>query len=166
MRQILFRYRIPLRLELIEHGLHVPRIPDNHRISHQIEAHRLIGLGFLLFAANHTFIRHEEKIAQRVQGFPFVELGIDASAIVFTLVVAEDKKRFDQVAIFLQGAGEDVLSRIRLQLADEQRRRHPPQLERAGEPQQIIPVPQNEVLPDHAFDARDQVARRHLRAIL
>lgn len=36
-----------------------------------------------------------KSIAQVVQGFPFVELGIDAAAIVFTLEVAEDEKRFD-----------------------------------------------------------------------
>ena len=95
---------------------------------------------------------------ERVQGFAFVELGIDAPAIVFTLEVAEDKPRFDQAAIFLQGTGEDVLPGIGLQLADEQRRRHPPQLERASEPEQIIPVPQNELLPDGAFDARAEMA--------
>ena len=93
-----------------------------------------------------------------MQGFPFVELGMDASAIVFTLEVAEDKERFDQAAIFLQSTGEDVLLGIGLQLADEQRRRHPPQLERASEPEQIIPVPQNDLLPDGGVDARGQVA--------
>jgi hypothetical protein len=62
MGQILFRHRIPLRLKLVEHGLHVHGIPDGHRIRHQVEAHRLIGLGFLLFAADDAFIRHEEKI--------------------------------------------------------------------------------------------------------
>jgi hypothetical protein len=81
---------------------------------------------------------------------------MNAPAIVLTL--AEDKPRFDQAAIFLQGPGEDVLSGIGLQLADEQRCRHPPQFKRAREPQQIIPVPQNELLPDGAFDARGQVA--------
>jgi hypothetical protein len=74
--------------ELIEYRLHVHRIPDDHRIRHQIDTHRLVGLGLLLFAVNHTFIRHEEKIAQRVQGFSFVELGIATSAIVLTLEVA------------------------------------------------------------------------------
>ena len=83
---------------------------------------------------------------------------IDAAARVFTLEVAEDKTRFDQTAICLQGSGEDVLSGIGLQLADEQRRRHPPELERTSEPQQIIPVPQDEVLPDRAFDARGEMA--------
>jgi hypothetical protein len=53
---------------------------------------------------------------------------IDAAERVFTLEVAEDKTRFDQTAICLQGSGEDVLSGIGLQLADEQRRRHPPSL--------------------------------------
>jgi hypothetical protein len=110
MGQILFHHRISLRLELVEHGLHVHGIPDDHRIGHQVETHRLIGLGLLLFAANDAFIRHEEKIAQGMQGFPFVEVGIDASAIVFTLEIAENKERFDQAAIFLQGTGEDVLS--------------------------------------------------------
>ena len=86
---------------------------------------RLIGLGFILLAADHPFVSHKEKIAQRVQGFAFVELGIDPPPIVCALQIAQDKERFDQAAIFLQGPGEDVLAGIGLQLADEQRGRDP-----------------------------------------
>jgi hypothetical protein len=110
MSQILFRHRMPLHLELVERGLHVHCILDDHCIGHQVGTHRLIGSGFRLFPANDAFVRQEEKIAQGMQGFPFGELGIDAAPIVFTLQVAEDKERFNQAAIFLQGAGEDVLS--------------------------------------------------------
>jgi hypothetical protein len=49
-----------------------------------------------------------------VQGFSFVELGIDASAIRFTLEVAQDKERLNKAPIFLQGPGEDVLSGVGL----------------------------------------------------
>ena len=38
-----------------------------------------------------------------MQGFTFIELGIDPAPIVFTLEIAQDKERLDQAAIFLQG---------------------------------------------------------------
>ena len=59
----------------------------------EIEAPRLVGLGFLLLPANDAFVGHEEKIPERVQGFAFVELGIDPPAVVFILQVAQDKER-------------------------------------------------------------------------
>jgi len=67
-------------------------------------------------------------------GIAFVELGIDTLAVVFILQVAQDKERLDQTAIFLQGAGEDVLPGIGLQLTDEERGVHPAALERPGQP--------------------------------
>jgi hypothetical protein len=42
-----------------------------------------------------AFISHEEKIAQGMQRLAFVELAIDAPAIVGTQKIAQDKERFD-----------------------------------------------------------------------
>jgi hypothetical protein len=100
--------------EGVEHGLHVYRILDDDRIGDQVETHRLVGLGFLLFATDDAFVGYKEKLAQSVQGFAFIELGIDLAPIVFTLEIAEDKERLDQAAIFLQGTGEDILPGIGL----------------------------------------------------
>ena len=63
VHQIFLLHWGALCTELIKYRLHVHRIPDDHGIGDQIETHRLVGLGLLLFAANHAFIRHEEKIA-------------------------------------------------------------------------------------------------------
>ena len=75
MGQVLLLHGIALSAELVQHRLHVYRIPDDHGIGDHVETHRLIGLGFLLLATNHPFVRHEEKIAQGMQGFAFIELG-------------------------------------------------------------------------------------------
>jgi hypothetical protein len=114
MRQIVFLYRVIFGTELVQHHLHVRRIPDDHRVCDEIDAPRLVGLGFLLLTANHAFVGHEKKISECVQKFAFIELGIDPPAVVFTLQVAQDKERLDQAAIFLQSAGEDVLQGIGL----------------------------------------------------
>ena len=134
MCQIVFLHRAVFGTELVQHRLHVHRIPDDHRVRDEIEAPCLVGLSFLLLTANDTFVGHEEKISERVQGFALVELGIDPSAVVFILQVAQDKERLDQAAIFLQGAGEDVLPGMGLQLTDEERGGHPAALERPGKP--------------------------------
>ena len=115
MREIVLLHGEALTAEAVEYRLHVDGIPDHHRVGDEVETHRLVGLGFLLFAADHAFVRHEEKIAQRMQGFAFIELGIDPPPIVLTLQIAQDKERFHQAAIFLQGTGEDILPGIRLE---------------------------------------------------
>ena len=91
MREVVLLYRKALGMEAVEHSLHVHGIPDDHGVGDQVETHRLIGLGFLLFAADDAFVGHEEKIAQGVQGFAFIELGIDPPPIVLTLQIAQDK---------------------------------------------------------------------------
>jgi len=154
MRQIVLLHGQALRVELVQHRLHIHRVPDHYCIRHQIETQCLVRLGFLLFAADDPFIGDKKKITERVEGFPFVELGIDPSAVVGVFQVAQDEECLEESSIFLQGAGEDVLPGLGLQLADEERGGHPAPLQRSSESQQIIPMPQNEVLPDGAFDPR------------
>src|SRR2546427_3779172 len=110
MGQIVLLHGIPLGAELVQRGLHVDSVPDNDRIGHEVETHRLVGLGFLLFPADHPLVGRKEKIAQRMQGFAFIQLGIDASAIRGVFQVAQDKEGLNQPAIFLEGPREDVRS--------------------------------------------------------
>jgi hypothetical protein len=93
MRHIFLLNGEARRAEVIEHGLHVHRIPDDDRIRDEIDTHRLVGLRFLLSAADEAFVRHKEKVAEGVQGFAFIELGIDPAPIVFTLQIAQDKEQ-------------------------------------------------------------------------
>src|SRR5262245_36979673 len=158
MREIVLLHWEALTAEAVEYRLHVDSIPDHHRVGDEVKTHRLVSLGFLLFAADYALVRHEEKIAQRMQGFAFIELGIDPPPIVLTLQIAQDKERFHQTAIFLQGTGEDILPGIRLELTNEERGRHPAELERAREPQEVLPMAQDEVLLDDAFEPGCQVA--------
>ena len=66
MREIRLVYGVALAAQLVQRGLHVDRIPDDHRIGDHIETHGLIGLGFVLLASNHPFIPDKQKIAERV----------------------------------------------------------------------------------------------------
>jgi len=52
----------------------------------------------------------------------------------------QDKERFHQAAVFLQDTGEDILPGIRLELTDEERGCHPAELERARQPQEVLPM--------------------------
>ena len=63
MRQIALLHGVALGAELVQHRLHVDRVPDDYRIRHQVETQRRVRLGFPLFAADHAFIDDEEEIA-------------------------------------------------------------------------------------------------------
>ncbi len=96
----------------------------------------------------------EEKLSECMQGLPFVQLGVDASPIVRALQIAKDEEGLHQTAIFLQGAREGVLTRIRLHATDEQRRGDPASFEGACHPEQIIPGTSDQVLIDRPFEQR------------
>jgi hypothetical protein len=110
MRQIVLLYGVALGTELVQDRLHIHRIPDNDRVRDEIETHRLISLGFFLLAANHPFVSHEEKISERMEGFPFVELGIDPSTVIGVFQVAEDKERLNKPTVCPSNDSASMLS--------------------------------------------------------
>ena len=91
-----------------------------------------------------------------MQGLPLVELGVNPATELFAFQIAEDEDRLDQAAIFLQGPGHSVLAGVGLELANQQRRGDPAALQRPGDPQQLIPVPQNPVAVDPPFEQSTQ----------
>ena len=56
MRQIVLLHGGALGAELVQHRLHIHRVPDDHCIRYQVEAQLLVRLGFLLFAADDPFM--------------------------------------------------------------------------------------------------------------
>ena len=74
-------YWIAFRAELLNRRCHVDRVPGDHGVREQIETPRLIGLLLLLFATNRAFASKEEELAQRMQGFPFIELRVDTTTV-------------------------------------------------------------------------------------
>ena len=112
----------------------------------------LIGLIFGLVSPNVALIGKEEKLPERMQGFPLVELGVNAPSIIRALQIAKDEEGLHQTTIFLQGACEGVLTRIRLHATDEQRRGDPASFEGACHPEQIIPGTGDQVLIDRPFE--------------
>src|SRR5262249_50191957 len=86
MREVGLRHRKALTAEAVEHRLHVDGIPDHYRVGNEVETHRLVGLGFFLFAADHAFVRYEEKIAQRMQGFSLIHSVAERSLPLLNLV--------------------------------------------------------------------------------
>jgi hypothetical protein len=83
MDQILFVDGTTLGTEVVEHRLDIHGISHHHGIGQEIETHCLIRLGFLVFAANDAHVGDEEEIPQGVEGFTFIELGIDTAAVLF-----------------------------------------------------------------------------------
>lgn len=141
------------RAEVIEHGLPVHRMPDDDRMRDESETQRLGGLRFLLPAADDALVRHKEQVAEGVQGFALLELGIEPAPSVFTLQRAQENERLHQTAIVLPGTGQDMLPGRGLSRAEEERGGHPGAFEGAGQPQEGIPVPQDEVLLDDPCEA-------------
>jgi hypothetical protein len=113
----------------IEHPLHIERIPHHDCIRQQIQTLGLIGLGFLLPATDNALIGKEQKAAQGMQGFAFVELSIDRAPIGLILQVTQDEEGLNEPAILLQHTRQRILSRIGLELGDKQRGGDPAQLQ-------------------------------------
>lgn len=120
-------HRVAFRSQLVNRSRHIHRIPRDHGIGKQIQASSLIGLGLFLFATERATVGEEEKLPQGMERFTFVELGMDPSAVFLAFEIAQQEDRLDEPALFLQGTGQHVLPGIRLELANEQRRRHPAQ---------------------------------------
>src|SRR5713226_49121 len=104
MHEITVCYRMPLRSQVRNGIRHVDRVPGHYGIGHQIETTGLVGLIFGLVSPNVALIGKEEKLSECMQGFPFVQLCVDASAIVRTLQIAQDEERLHEAAVFLQSA--------------------------------------------------------------
>ena len=143
---------MPFRPQVCKRIRHVDGVPGHYCIGHKIETTGLVGLIFGLVPPNVTLIGKEEKLSECMQGLPFVQLCVDASSIVWVLQIAQDEERLHEATVFLQGAREGILTRIRLHATDEQRRGDPPTLEGACHPEQIIPGTGDQVLIDRPFE--------------
>ena len=69
-------------LQLLHHGCHVDRIPDDDRIRHQIETERLLGSRLAATLVELPFVGHHQKRPQVVQGLAFIELPEKAAPLL------------------------------------------------------------------------------------
>ena len=69
MGQIVILPRVALGAKLVQYRLHIHRMPDDQGMRDQVEAERLVRLGFLLFAADNPFISHsapQKRVIKRI----------------------------------------------------------------------------------------------------
>src|SRR5215467_16162529 len=90
MDKVFLLDRISRTAQGIQCGLHIHRVPNNHRIRQQIEARRLVALSLLIFLRHHALTCKEEKFPQIVQFLTFVELSTNTLAQGVIVEVAQD----------------------------------------------------------------------------
>jgi hypothetical protein len=95
MGQILLLHRVAFLFELLHHSGHVHRVPDNHRIGHQIQTQSLMRQFLRILAPSLAFIGDQEKGAEIGSRCALVELPRDPSAVVWLGIPAKDMERFD-----------------------------------------------------------------------
>src|SRR3989442_16003372 len=101
MHEITVCYCMPFRSQVRNRIHHIDRVPGHYGIGHQIETTGLVGLIFGLVAPNVALIGKEEKLPERMQGFPLVELGVNAPSIIRALQIAKDEEGLHETTIFL-----------------------------------------------------------------
>jgi hypothetical protein len=84
--------------ELFDDSMHGDGVPDNDGIGDTIEAKRLMGLLFRLFAPDLSLVSEEENASQGMQGLACVELAVDAASVLVTLQVPQDEEGCDESA--------------------------------------------------------------------
>jgi len=135
----------PLGPQSIQDRLDVDRVPDDHRVRHEIQAARPVRLPLIPPAPDLALVGEEQEAPQRVQRLPFVELAIDASPVFRALRAPQDEHRRHQSAILLQCLRGGVLPRVALELPDDQGCGHIPHLERRRQAQDVVPATQEQV---------------------
>ena len=96
--------------EVLGGGFDVGGVPGDDGVGEQGEGFALYVLVVGASSADLSLVREEELSAEGVEGFAFVELGVDASAVAFVVEVPEYGDGFDDPSVFLDGAGELVLA--------------------------------------------------------
>ena len=146
-------------LDLVKGGLHIDGVPDNDGIGDEGQTGGLDQLLFEVMFTDVAFIGDEEKAAQGVERFPFVELALDAPAVVFITEIAQDKEGFDEATMVLEGAHDEVSAGKGLEFGNEEGSGDPAEFEGAGESEQLVPIFFNPVRLEGKFEqASDLVA--------
>jgi len=105
--------------EVVEGGLDVDGVPADDGVGQQREAFALELLVAGVSASELALVGEEEVAAESVDGFAFVELVVDSSAVFGVVEPAEDGGGFWDAPVFLDGLGEFVLAGGSLESGDE-----------------------------------------------
>jgi hypothetical protein len=100
----------------------------------RFHAARLIGLVLGLRPAHLPLVGEEQEPPQGVQRLPLVQLDADPASVCLAAEVPQDEQRPGHPTVFLQGSGQGVATRVRLELADQQHGGHVTPLQHAGHP--------------------------------
>lgn len=95
--------------------------PGHHRVRHEGQAPRLLGLLLQMAGAHHALVRIQEVPLQSVQRVALVELPGDLAPIRRVGQVAGSVDRSPQRPVLLERRGQRVLATGRRELTDQQR---------------------------------------------
>ena len=87
-----------------------------------------------------ALVGEEQVTAQRMQALALVELAADSASEFFVGDVAAEVDGADEPAVLVQRAGEGVLAGAGVQLGDQQAGGGVPELHRADQAEQVVPV--------------------------
>src|SRR4051812_21426396 len=79
--------------ESLDRRCHGDRVPRDHTVGQQVQAHRLVHLFLLLPPPDLAPAGEEQELPQRVQGLALVNLGVDPPPELFALQVSQDEDR-------------------------------------------------------------------------
>jgi hypothetical protein len=112
--------------------------PGDYCVGDQGQAPGLFGLGFQMPGPEGSFMGVDEVALEGVDGFASVELARDLAPVVRISEVSAGVDGATHRAVLLERRRQRVLPPGRGQLADQQRRGRMPELQRPGQPQQVV----------------------------
>ena len=96
--------------EVLDGGFGVDGVPGDDGVGEEGDAFALEVLVFGTSPSQFPLVSEDELPAERVEGFAFVELAVDASAVLLVVEVAKQGDGFDDPPVFLDGSCELVLA--------------------------------------------------------
>ena len=90
----------PVLVDVVDGVSDVDGVPCDHGIGDEGEAFALEVLVVGLSTSNFALVREEDHPAEGVKRFAFVELGVDAAAVLFVVEVAQYRDGFDDASVW------------------------------------------------------------------
>ncbi len=133
--------------DLLDRGADVGGVPERDRVEDEAKDAKLLLLPLVVRLADLAPLAMADGADQAVAGLVAVELGQDGSALALVVDVAEQVQGLDHAAELAQGARERGGAVLDLEHAHGGVGMDVPELERAGEPQEVVPMPGQSMSP-------------------
>ena len=92
--------RCPVLVEVVDGVRDVDGVPRDDGVGDEGEAFALEVLIVGLRPSNFALVREEDHPAEGVERFAFVDLGLDAAAVLFVVEVAQYRDGFDDASVW------------------------------------------------------------------